>query len=152
MSICPINAGRLNKYRLHESRGHTTTVARRRVVDVGGSSCEGVSSSFHFRSTCRKALLGDRTPSSNSTVASRVRRHEAYFATASLHASLCTNGPMTFAATKNWWWAQGDDEAHYPNSSPTQSSCKPAPPLWVVRSLMGEGIQKQPEVSGHTVY
>ena len=49
--------------------------------------------------TCRKAFLCDRMLSTSSTVASGVRKHRAYCATAALHASLCTDGPMTFVAT-----------------------------------------------------
>ena len=49
LSTYRINIGRLNRYRIQESRRHTTAIARGWVVDVSGSSCKGVSSSFHFR-------------------------------------------------------------------------------------------------------
>ena len=50
LSTCRINARRLNRCRIRDLTGHTTYVAWGWVVDVGGSSCKGVSSYFHFRS------------------------------------------------------------------------------------------------------
>ena len=125
LSTCQMNASRLKRYRIEESRSHTTAVARRWVVDVGGSTCKMVSSSpsgfsyvtvdrcqrcFNLISSeiHRKAFLVDRMLSTKSTMTSGVRRHWAYWSTAAVHATLCTHGAVTFAATKNWWWSHGD--------------------------------------------
>ena len=98
--------------------------------------------------TCRKAFLGDRMLSNNSTMASGVRRWR------NLTRLLVQRWTDDLYGHQQLVVGPREDEAHCPNSSPMRSSRKPVPLLsrmrWADRSSQ-EGIQKPPEVSGHKV-